>query len=141
MSHGKETPRQKMIGLMYLVLTAMLALNVSMNVLDKYIVINHSLETGTKKMLGDGQTTIKQMQKAISDNGNKDKDKVILSQANDIFDRTSLVVKYIEELKNNIVNGSGGKNKIGKPKDINNNAIVDKVMIKEGNADKMQKNG
>ncbi len=27
MGHGKETPRQKMIGLMYLFLTAMLALN------------------------------------------------------------------------------------------------------------------
>lgn len=139
MSHGKETPRQKMIGLMYLVLTAMLALNVSMNVLDKYIVINHSLETGVKKMLGDGQTKIKQMKKAISDNGNKDKDKFILSQANDIFDKTSSIIKYIEGLKNNIINSSGGKNRVGKPKDINNNAIVDKVMIKEENANKMQK--
>jgi hypothetical protein len=31
MAHGKETPRQKMIGMMYLVLMAMLALNVSTN--------------------------------------------------------------------------------------------------------------
>ena len=29
MSFGKETPRQKMTGMMYLVLTALLALNVS----------------------------------------------------------------------------------------------------------------
>ena len=32
MGHGKETPRQKMIGMMYLVLTALLALNVSKEV-------------------------------------------------------------------------------------------------------------
>ena len=31
-----ETPRQKMIGMMYLVLTAMLALNVSADVLDAF---------------------------------------------------------------------------------------------------------
>lgn len=33
MAGGKETPRQKMIGMMYLVLTALLALNVSKQVL------------------------------------------------------------------------------------------------------------
>lgn len=44
MAHGKETPRQKMIGLMYLFLTAMLALNVSKSVLDSFINVGHSLE-------------------------------------------------------------------------------------------------
>lgn len=34
-----ETPRQKMIGMMYLVLTAMLALNVSADVLDRKSVV------------------------------------------------------------------------------------------------------
>ena len=38
MGHGKETPRQKMIGLMYLFLTAMLALNVSKEVLNSFIL-------------------------------------------------------------------------------------------------------
>ena len=37
---GKETPRQKMIGMMYLVLTALLALNVSKQVLDAFSKIN-----------------------------------------------------------------------------------------------------
>ena len=41
---AQETPRQKMIGMMYLVLTAMLALNVSNSVLDKFLLINKSLE-------------------------------------------------------------------------------------------------
>ena len=44
MAGGKETPRQKMIGLMYLVLTAMLALNVSKSILNGYLSVNDSLE-------------------------------------------------------------------------------------------------
>ena len=43
MAGGKETPRQKMIGMMYLVLTALLALNVSKEVLNSFILINDSL--------------------------------------------------------------------------------------------------
>jgi len=38
-----ETPRQKMIGMMYLVLTAMLALNVSNEVLDAFALVNKGL--------------------------------------------------------------------------------------------------
>lgn len=43
MAHGKETPRQKMIGMMYLVLTAMLALNVTTSVLDAFALIDNGL--------------------------------------------------------------------------------------------------
>ena len=45
MAGGKETPRQKMIGMMYLVLTALLAMNVSKDILDAFITINTGLET------------------------------------------------------------------------------------------------
>jgi len=43
MSHGKETPRQKMIGMMYLFLTAMLAINVSSEVLDAFSIVDKGL--------------------------------------------------------------------------------------------------
>ena len=45
MAGYKETPRQKMIGMMYLVLTALLALNVSKQILDAFVVVNESMET------------------------------------------------------------------------------------------------
>jgi gliding motility-associated protein GldM len=41
---GKETPRQKMIGMMYLVLTALLAMNVSKDILKAFVTVNESLE-------------------------------------------------------------------------------------------------
>jgi hypothetical protein len=37
MAGGKETPRQKMIGMMYLVLTALLAMNVSKEVVNAFV--------------------------------------------------------------------------------------------------------
>ena len=44
MAGGKETPRQKLIGLMYLVLLALLALQVSSAILQKFQFLNASLE-------------------------------------------------------------------------------------------------
>lgn len=45
MAGGKETPRQKMIGMMYLVLTALLALNVSKQIISAFITLNDKIET------------------------------------------------------------------------------------------------
>ena len=44
MAGGKETPRQKMIGMMYLVLTALLALNVSKSILDAFVAIEENIQ-------------------------------------------------------------------------------------------------
>jgi gliding motility-associated protein GldM len=48
MGGGKETPRQKMIGMMYLVLTALLALNVSAEVLEAFGNITSGLDETIK---------------------------------------------------------------------------------------------
>ncbi len=48
MAGYKETPRQKMIAMMYLVLTALLALNVSVEVLDAFVVVNETIESTNK---------------------------------------------------------------------------------------------
>lgn len=47
----KETPRQKMIGMMYLVLTALLALQVSDALLQKFALLNSSLEVANQSSL------------------------------------------------------------------------------------------
>lgn len=44
MGSVKESPRQRMISMMYLVLTALLALNVSKEVVDAFLVVNESVE-------------------------------------------------------------------------------------------------
>ena len=52
MAGGKLSPRQKMINMMYLVLTALLALNVSKEILDSFITVNNGLEN-TKTALAE----------------------------------------------------------------------------------------
>ncbi len=59
MAGGKETPRQKMIGMMYLVLTALLALNVSKSILDAFVNIEENIQIGniTEHERGNAQLT------------------------------------------------------------------------------------
>lgn len=54
MAGGKETPRQKMIGMMYLVLTALLALNVSKTILDAFVTMDNNIKDGTYTIAGQG---------------------------------------------------------------------------------------
>ena len=57
MAGGKETARQKMIGIMYLVLLAMLALNVSDTILNAFKILNDSL-TISKTNVANGITQL-----------------------------------------------------------------------------------
>jgi len=57
MGHGKETPRQKMIGMMYLVLTAMLALNVSADILNGFVLVNNGLAKTTANFVAKNETS------------------------------------------------------------------------------------
>lgn len=52
MGGGKETPRQKLIGLMYLVLMALLAMNVSKSILSAFLTINEKFERSAELISG-----------------------------------------------------------------------------------------
>ncbi len=71
MAGGKLSPRQKMINMMYLVLTALLALNVSKEILDSFVTVNNGLETtkGTLKEKVEG--TYKQFAQYAQENQTK----------------------------------------------------------------------
>jgi gliding motility-associated protein GldM len=71
MAGYKETPRQKMIGMMYLVLTALLALNVSKQILDAFIVVNESMETTNENLSKKLETTISKFKIQYQLNPNK----------------------------------------------------------------------
>lgn len=65
MSHSKETPRQKMISMMYLVLTCLLAINVSREVLDGFVTINDSIEISNANFTSNTQKVMKAFDEAI----------------------------------------------------------------------------
>jgi len=67
MAGGKETPRQKMIGMMYLVLTALLALNVTKEILDAFIAIEKNITNSALIQMENGDRIYKDMDKASTD--------------------------------------------------------------------------
>ena len=100
MAGGKESPRQKMIGLMYLVLTAMLALNVSKSILNGYLSVNDSLEKSKKNMAANNDRVTEAFKATI--NGNKAAEpyfKEIQVSQKDIKE----LYFYIDEVKANMV--------------------------------------
>ncbi len=66
MSLPKE-PRQKMINMMYLVLTALLALNVSVEVLNAFKTVNASIEKSNVVVDKKNSTTYSQFDAAAKD--------------------------------------------------------------------------
>ena len=66
MSIPKE-PRQKMINMMYLVLTAMLALNVSAEILNAFKTVNDSLEKTNTVVNNSTNTIIASFQEKMTD--------------------------------------------------------------------------
>ena len=71
MAHGKETPRQKMIGMMYLVLTALLALNVSKDVLDAFVLVDRGLTETTENFAKKNNSIYTEFESAYMQNKTK----------------------------------------------------------------------
>ncbi|SNS53851.1 gliding motility-associated protein GldM [Ekhidna lutea] len=108
MAGGKETPRQKMIGMMYLVLTALLALNVSSTVLDKFAFINESLERANAETSQRNARTITGMKSAAKDKGNRADDLKVVADAEALRAETTKIMAEMEEYKEKFVEITGG---------------------------------
>ncbi|OHX67412.1 type IX secretion system motor protein PorM/GldM [Flammeovirga pacifica] len=107
MAGGKETPRQRMIGLMYLVLMAMLALNVSNTVLDKFIDIEKSLEEANKVKVQENDRQLHSIEEAVKKKNNAITQEA-LKEATALRAETIKVTDLIEDLKKEIIKVSGG---------------------------------
>ena len=108
MAGGKETARQKMIGMMYLVLTALLALNVSSTVLDKFAFINESLERANAETSERNARTISGMKSAAKDKGNRADDLKVVADAEALRIETQKIMAELEKYKETFVEITGG---------------------------------
>jgi gliding motility-associated protein GldM len=102
MAHGKETPRQKMIGMMYLVLTALLALNVSTSVLDAFKIIDEGLEKTGVTITNKNKEIYDEFDKAFT--MNEAKTRVWRDKAIEVQQRTENLYNYIQDLKLKVLN-------------------------------------
>lgn len=98
---GKETPRQKMINLMYLVLTALLAMNVSKDILKAFVTVNENMERtntnfdkNTKKVFIAFEDAVKSNPSALP----------FLEKAKEAAKLINEQYEHIEKLKQKIIN-------------------------------------
>jgi gliding motility-associated protein GldM len=131
MAGGKETPRQKLIGMMYLVLTALLALQVSSAIILKFKFLDDSLMAVNAKTSDDNVGRIKGIEKAVAERKGAAtaKDKRVLSDANLVRTRTAEIIKYLNDTRNNLITKAGGVNPDGSYKDPSAEDLVAIEMI------------
>jgi gliding motility-associated protein GldM len=98
MSLPKE-PRQKMINIMYLVLTAILALNISAEILNAFKTVDRSLMTASGIAEQKNQDIFKSFQDKISDPKTKEKAEIWFKKADQIRILSDDMYKYIDGLK------------------------------------------
>lgn len=106
MAGGKLTPRQKMINMMYLVLTALLALNVSREVMDAFYEVMVSQEASIETVEKQNTSIYMAFEAAAAENPVKAgpwRDK-----ANEVKSRSAALYQQIEDLKRGVIEAAGG---------------------------------
>jgi ribosomal 50S subunit-associated protein YjgA (DUF615 family) len=131
MAGGKETPRQKMIGLMYLVLTALLALNVSKQILDAFVAIEDNIQRGSITQYDRGQTAkgslIEELGSVTKDEAGRakaEKIKKYLGMIDKLDKNVGEFIKYVDDLKIELIGKVEGPEKVKKENPNNKESIV-----------------
>ncbi len=101
MAGYKETPRQKMIAMMYLVLYALLALNVSKQVLDAFLVVNESVQTTNESLSEKIASTYNRFQEQYQ--LNPDKVGPFWKKAEAVKMKSDTMLHYLNHLKLKLV--------------------------------------
>lgn len=126
MAGGKETPRQKMIGMMYLVLTALLALNVSKQVIAAFVTINDKLDRSTNIIDQNNQSNYSSFDKKITtvkaQGGDVNSVKVWQDRSFEVRDKTTEVISFLLSECSDMIEMSEGKSWV-EEKDDNGNVI------------------
>jgi gliding motility-associated protein GldM len=106
MAGAKETPRQKMIGMMYLVLTALLALNISKEVLNGFVKVENSLISTLNTIASKGEETHATLYAKYL--ANEEKVKPFYNSAEIVKTDADSLVTFISQLKARCMSTSEG---------------------------------
>ena len=110
MAGAKETPRQKMIGMMYLVLTALLALNISKEILNGFVKVENGLRKTDQTVQGKSRETMLEFEaKYLQD---QQKVKPYYDAAKDIEKKADDLYDHITQLKANIMAVASGDREV-----------------------------
>ncbi|MBD1262326.1 gliding motility protein GldM [Maribacter polysiphoniae] len=128
MAGGKQTPRQKMINLMYLIFIAMLALNMSKEVLAAFGIMNEKLEASNAKTTESNEAFLGSLETKASEDAKKYGE--LYQNAQKIKSMSQEYYDYLEGLK------KGMMEKVEDPKDyarMDNSDFLDQKFFQGDN--------
>src|SRR5215212_9151469 len=129
-----KEPRQKMINMMYLVLTALLALNVSAEILNAFKTVNRSLETTNTTVNKSTETIMKSLDDKRHDPSSAVKAQIWYPKAQLAQQLSKQMFDYLQGMKEQILRQAGGDpNKPEKRFKEDNLDITTRLMIDKGN--------
>ncbi|MES2847722.1 MAG: gliding motility protein GldM [Bacteroidota bacterium] len=102
-----KEPRQKMINIMYLVLTAILALNVSAEILNAFKVVDSSLGKSNAAIDASNKTLFESLQAKMEDPANKEKATFWNDKATQAKKMADNLYQKIETYKDSLKRASG----------------------------------
>jgi len=112
---------------------------VSSSVLDKFILINKSLEQGVALKMQENAKSLDRIQAAVQEMGNREGDIKILNIALSVRKDAQSVVGHIDSLKSQLITLSGGKEKkTGRLKGLKDDAVVARLMINNAQGSKLK---
>ncbi|MCB9294887.1 MAG: gliding motility protein GldM [Lewinellaceae bacterium] len=129
MSIPKE-PRQLMINLMYLVLTALLALNISAEVMNAFFTLNKGISQSNDIVENTNQTLLNNIQKQADAYKNEKNDR-FLADAKQVKKTADEFVSYVEDLKKELFDAAGGPSEKDpeKPKRIKDKDVTTRLLV------------
>jgi gliding motility-associated protein GldM len=104
MAQPKLTPRQRMINMMYLVLTALLALNISREIINAFVTVNESLEISNKNITAKNQRTYDDFKFAMENDPVKTKP--FYDRALTVKKHSDELVEFIENIKKELISAT-----------------------------------
>ncbi|WMJ74150.1 gliding motility protein GldM [Cytophagaceae bacterium ABcell3] len=125
----KETPRQKLIGMMYLVLMALLALQVSSAILYKFQYLNDNLDSFKNEQLERNSLRLSEIREAVTQRGKRPEEVELAQTAQEVLENTREVLGFTSSLKKDLVEMTGGYDEEGNLKGASNETDVEVHMI------------
>jgi gliding motility-associated protein GldM len=131
-------PRQKMINMMYLVLTALLALNVSSEILNAFKTVNRSLETTNTTVNNSTGTIMASLLEKTTTAETKERAAIWYPKAKNVQTYSEGLYTYIQGLKDKILKEAGGDpNNPNKSFKEDNLDIATRLMVDKGEGKKL----
>ena len=137
MSAEKLSPRQQMIGIMYLVLLAMLAMNASKDLLDAFLKLEGGIDLTANNFVENVQPVYYKIEAAAATNSAKAKE--TLKNAHLLKSKIQEIHTLIDSHKKTLISSTGGVDEQGIPLAKDNQDIGAEYLMTAGHGEDLRK--